>query len=67
MIRFKGTNDDGTEQVAVVDWSRRGRGEIEFTFRPIEPDEPIQWYFDKIMNEYWWQTGKNKRRYQDDD
>jgi len=66
MIRFKGKTEDGNEVVAVEDYSRRGRGEIEFSFRPIEEGEPIQWYFDKIMNEYWWITGKNKRRYQDE-
>ena len=66
MIRFLGKDDNGDEQVAVVDYSREAEGELEFTFRPIEDGEPIQWYFDKIMNAYYWHTGKNKRRYQDE-
>ena len=67
MIRFKGKTDDGQELVAVQDYSRRGRGEIEFTFRAIENDEPIQWYFDRLMNKYWYLTGKNKRKYHEDE
>lgn len=66
MIHFKGRTEDGLEIVEVIDFSRERKGSHEFTFRQIQPEEPIQWYFDKIMNEYWWQTGKNKRRYQDD-
>ncbi len=78
MIRFLGKTEDGDERVSVVDWSRRKRNErglcsrsskadeLEFTFRTIEPGEPYQWYLDKIMNAYWWETGKNKRRYQDE-
>ncbi len=66
MIRFLGKTKDGDERVAVVDWSRRKKGELEFTFRTIEDGEPYQWYLDRIMNAYWWETGKNKRRYQDE-
>ena len=66
MIRFLGKTDDGQERVAVVDYSREAEGEHEFTFRAQKEGEPIQWYFDKIMNAYWWNTGKNKRRYQDE-
>ena len=66
MIRFLGKTEEGDERVAVADYSRERKGELEFTFRPIEDGEPIQWYFDKIMNTYWWETGKNKRRWQDE-
>ena len=67
MIKFKGRTERGLEIVEVVDYSRERQGSREFTFRQIEPDEPIQWYFDKIMNKYWWITGKNKRRYDKDE
>ena len=66
MIRFLGKTEDGEERVAVVDWYHRDKGEQEFTFRAQEPDEPMQWYFDRIMNAYYWHIGKNKRRYQDE-
>lgn len=66
MIKFKGRTDEGLEILEVSDYSREDKGAVEFTFRQIDKGEPVQWYFDKIMNEYWWRTGKNKRRYQDE-
>lgn len=66
MIRIKETNDDGTVQVSVVDYSRKRDGELEFPFRDIGKEEPIAQYFDNIMNEYWYRSGKNKRRYHED-
>ena len=66
MIKFKGRTKDGLEIVEVVDYIREKKGPVEFTFRQQEEGEPLQWYFDKIMNTYWWETGNNKRRYQDE-
>ena len=66
MIRFLGKTKEGDERVAVVDWFHRNRGEVEFTFRAQSPDEPMFWYLDRVMNEYYWRIGKNIRRWQDE-
>lgn len=66
MIKFKGVNDEGLEVFEIVDYSREKKGPIEITFRQQEDDEPLWWYLDRVMNQYWWESGKNKRRWQDE-
>lgn len=63
MIQFKGRTSGGLEILEACDYSREHLPPKEFTFRQIEPGETLSEYFDKIMNKYWWETGKNKRRY----
>ena len=63
VIKFLKRNEDGDEVCEVMDYSREAQGPEVVTFRPIEDGETLTEYFDKIMNKYWWQTGKNKRRY----
>jgi hypothetical protein len=66
LIKFMGVNDEGLEMLEGQDWSRRHKGPVEFTFRKQEKDEPLWWYMDRLMTQYWHASGKNKRRYQDE-
>lgn len=63
MIRILGKNKEGDTEVEVVDYFRESHGYSRFSFRPIADDETTFMYFDRIMNKYWYITGKNKRRY----
>ena len=62
VIKFLG-QEDGQEVCEVVDYSREAKGPHRLTFRPIRDGESLTVYFDRIMNKYWWETGKNKRKY----
>lgn len=62
MIRFCDSSEHEVT-VEVMDYSRESKGPLTFTFRHIDSGESLDQYFDRIMNKYWWETGKNKRRY----
>ena len=63
--RYAGVSGPASRDESLT-WYDRRAGELEFDFRSQWSDEPLQWYFDRIMNEYYWRLGKNKRRYQDE-
>ena len=56
MIKF---NRDSTVTVTDPYWDK----ELTFSHREINDDEVLEAYLDTIMNHYWFNLGKNKRRY----
>ncbi len=63
MINFKGRTEKGLEVIAVSDHFYAHLGEIEFTYRQIEPKEDLEYYFECVMNQYFMHLGINHRDY----
>jgi len=63
MIRFNGVTKDGRVNVTVTDYYRKDLKGYTFNFRDIREGERLLEYFEGIMNNFWFYTGKNMRRY----